>query len=84
MNDAFAIAAAKINGEQPLLARDLDWSMTTPCGDCPFLKSSPFHEGVADSIPAYAEAIESPACSGSQFATSCPPNRSTDRIFPVA
>lgn len=58
MNDAFAIAAAKINVEDPLLAKDLDWSMTSPCGDCPFLKSSPFHQGVANSIPAYAESID--------------------------
>jgi hypothetical protein len=58
MNDTFAIAAAKINGERPVLPVELDWDLTTPCGDCPFLKSSPFHEGVAESLASYAESIE--------------------------
>lgn len=41
-----------------LLAKDIDWSRLNPCGDCPFLKTTPFHEGVAGSIPTYIESME--------------------------
>jgi hypothetical protein len=57
MNDAFAIAAAKINGEPPLLPVAIDFDLKTPCGDCPFLKSSPFHDGVCESLPQYLDSI---------------------------
>lgn len=38
--------------EQPrnrrtLKIADVDWDLKRPCKDCPFKKSSPFHEGVA-------------------------------------
>jgi len=41
-----------------LAADDLDWSRTNPCADCPFLKTSPFHQGVAGSIPAVMHSLE--------------------------
>lgn len=34
-----------------LKADDLDWSRKNPCKDCPFIKTSPYHNGVAGSIP---------------------------------
>lgn len=40
-----------------LLAKDIDWDLTKPCNDCPFLKASPFHEGVASSFPIYCDSI---------------------------
>lgn len=41
-----------------VLAKDLDWSRKRPCADCPFLKTSPFHQGVAGSLPEYVRSIE--------------------------
>lgn len=49
-----------------LLATDCDWDMKSPCDDCPFLKTSPFHQGVAQSLPDYGESI-----AGSSFSHSC-------------
>ena len=39
--------------------KDLDWSKKSPCHDCPFLKTSPFHEGIAVGAMAVADSIES-------------------------
>lgn len=36
---------------------DVNWKVKNPCGDCPFLRTSPFHEGVAGSIPGMMESI---------------------------
>lgn len=41
-----------------LMPADLAWDKPNPCGDCPFLKTSKFHEGVAGSIPSYMESID--------------------------
>jgi hypothetical protein len=41
-----------------LLAKDIDWSRQSPCNDCPFLRTSPYHEGVASSIPDYVQSIQ--------------------------
>jgi len=38
---------------------NVGWDLKAPCGDCPFLKTSPFHEGVAGSISSYVESIQS-------------------------
>lgn len=38
-------------------AIDLDWSRTHPCADCPFLRTSPFHQGVASGAPLLLQAI---------------------------
>jgi hypothetical protein len=51
-------ALAKVTGEEPLLMSDVHFDLKHPCGDCPFLKSSPFHQGVAKSLPTYIENIE--------------------------
>lgn len=37
---------------------DIDWNIGYPCADCPFLISSPYHEGVAGSLPEYVSAID--------------------------
>lgn len=36
---------------------ELDWTRKASCKDCPFLKSSKFHEGIASNLPSYAESI---------------------------
>lgn len=36
---------------------DLDWSRKTPCHDCPFLRTSPFHEGIAARAESVATSI---------------------------
>lgn len=41
----------------PLLVADIDWDRQSPCNDCPFLKTSPFHEGVASSLGEYMDSI---------------------------
>lgn len=45
---------------------EIGWDLKRPCADCPFVRTSPAHEGVAGSLPAYMESIES-----NQFAHSC-------------
>jgi hypothetical protein len=44
--------------ELKMPATDIDWSMRSPCDQCPFLKTSPYHSGVAGSLPAYMESIQ--------------------------
>lgn len=51
-------ALAEALGEPAVLAADLHWDMRNPCSDCPFLKSTPFHQGIAKSVPAVHESIE--------------------------
>ncbi len=42
----------------PLLSMDdVDWDMKNPCDQCPFLRSTPYHEGVAASLVGYHESI---------------------------
>ena len=36
----------------------IDYDLKDPCGDCPFTKAAPFHEGVAGSLPLYLVSIE--------------------------
>lgn len=40
-----------------LSVSELDWSRTHPCGDCPFLRTTPFHQGVAGSLPLLMQSI---------------------------
>lgn len=40
-----------------ILASDVEYKVRNPCADCPFIKSSPFHEGVAGSIPGMIESM---------------------------
>lgn len=58
-DDVLRQALADVNGEPAVLAKDVGWDLKSPCGDCPFLKTSQFHQGVAASIPQYIESIES-------------------------
>lgn len=50
-------ALAKVIGEPQILESDVDWDLKHPCGDCPFLRTSPFHSGVAKSLKAYVESM---------------------------
>lgn len=52
-----ALAAA--TGEPAVLASDVRYDLRNPCADCPFMKTTPFHQGVAKSIPGLCESIES-------------------------
>jgi hypothetical protein len=47
-------------------ADEIEWDRPSPCGDCPFLKTSPYHQGVAGSLTAYVESIR-----GNRFAHTC-------------
>ncbi|MES2342287.1 MAG: hypothetical protein V4597_11460 [Pseudomonadota bacterium] len=49
-----------------LTVNDVAWDRQRPCNDCPFLKTSPFHEGIAGSLPAYMESIK-----GGTFSHTC-------------
>lgn len=49
-----------------LFAKDVGWDRKSPCNDCPFLKTSPFHEGVAGSLPLYMQSIQD-----GEFAHTC-------------
>lgn len=42
----------------PTKFSDLDWSRLNPCNDCPFLKTTPYHGGVAGSLLKYLDTIE--------------------------
>jgi hypothetical protein len=57
------------------LASDVSWDLRNPCADCPFMKTSPFHQGVAKSIPALCESIESHSfahtCHKTDYRTKC-------------
>lgn len=44
-------ALSKVTGDKEVLAADVHWDMRNPCADCPFMKTTPFHQGVAKSIP---------------------------------
>lgn len=49
-----------------VLAGDLHWDLRQPCGDCPFLKTSPYHEGVEGHVSEYAAALQN-----NEFGHSC-------------
>ena len=55
-----------VTGEAALLVSDVDWDLKGPCDDCPFLRTSTSHQGVAKSMPAYIESIH-----GQRFAHTC-------------
>lgn len=38
--------------------RELDWSRRSPCLDCPFLRTSRFHEGIATCVESTVASIE--------------------------
>ncbi len=59
-------ALEAVIGEPALLAADVDWDLKQPCDDCPFLRTSAFHGGVARSLPDYVASIEN-----NRFAHTC-------------
>ncbi len=65
-DDVLKDALQSVTGEAAVLASDLGWDMPSPCGDCPFLRTSPFHQGVARSVPVYMAAI-----TAGRFAHTC-------------
>jgi hypothetical protein len=46
------------NHPEFIRSEELDWSRKNPCGDCPFLNTSPYHGGVASGLKACVEAIK--------------------------
>lgn len=51
-------ALASVTGEPAVLAKDLAWDLRRPCADCPFMKTSEFHEGVAKGLPSLMMALQ--------------------------
>lgn len=41
----------------PVFEADIDWDLTKPCDDCPFRRSTPYHQGVGHCLPEYVESI---------------------------
>lgn len=60
------VARAFVEANAKFLAGELEWDLKSPCGDCPFRKSSPFHLGVATSLPTYLKTIDE-----NRFAHTC-------------
>lgn len=48
--DVLRSAISKVTGEDAVLVDDVRWDLRHPCADCPFVKTSPYHEGVAESL----------------------------------
>lgn len=59
-------ALESITGDIAVLAGDVRYDLKQPCNDCPFMKSSPYHQGVAKSLPDYVRSIDA-----GQFAHTC-------------
>lgn len=59
MDKEIEAAIDQLLKERPDLLKesDIDWSRKNPCADCPFLKTSPYHNGVASSLPTYVDSI---------------------------
>ncbi len=70
-----------VTGETALLASDVDWDLKTPCNDCPFLRTSPYHEGVAGSLPGYADSIQDHRFAHTCHKTDCRPTVDGPRTF---
>lgn len=51
-------ALDEVTGERAIFDVDMRHDLRTPCGDCPFRKSSPFHGGVAAGLVQLLEAID--------------------------
>lgn len=47
-----------IENTPQLMVSEVGFDLRNPCSDCPFTKSAPFHEGVAESLVSYLESIE--------------------------
>ncbi len=57
-DDVLRAALSKAIGDKEVLAADVHWDLRNPCADCPFMKTTPFHQGVAKSIPGVVRSIE--------------------------
>lgn len=65
-----------MNLEDYLMRADqIDWDLKTPCADCPFLKTTAYHQGVANNLQTNMEAIDA-----GNFAHTC---HKTDSREPV-
>lgn len=51
-------ALEAVTGEPVVLANDVRYDLKHPCDDCPFVKDSAFHQGVARHLPDTLRAIE--------------------------
>lgn len=56
-DDVLRAALSNVTGDQEVIAADVHWDLRNPCADCPFMKTTPFHQGVAKSIPDLVESI---------------------------
>ena len=56
-DDVLREALSKVTGDNEILAAELHWDLRNPCADCPFMKTTPYHQGVAKSIPGVVESI---------------------------
>lgn len=57
-DDVLRQALSAMTGEKEVLAKDLRYDLRSPCADCPFLKTSEYHEGVAKHIPGYVAELQ--------------------------
>jgi hypothetical protein len=57
--------------EDPKTVYDLDWTRKAPCKDCPFLKSSPYHEGIAERLLDYGFGSYASGIEAGQFCHTC-------------
>lgn len=45
-------------GQETFSIKDIKFDLKKPCKDCPFLKTTPYHEGIADDLPNLWVSIE--------------------------
>ena len=64
------------------IAEELDWSRTHPCADCPFLRTSPFHQGVASGAPLLVQAISNNGAAHTCHKTDNRPSCDGPRNYP--
>lgn len=79
-----AVLRKALEAVQPgdvLLVSDVDWDLKSPCDDCPFLRTSPFHQGVASAIPKHVEAIQAGAFAHTCHKTDCRPSVDGPKTF---
>jgi len=61
-----AALQAAVDNIQNYMLSNVRYDLKNPCSDCPFMNTTPFHQGVAESIPQYIESIEA-----GRFAHTC-------------
>lgn len=73
--DVLRAALESVQPGEVVLVNDVVWDLKSPCDDCPFMRTSPYHGGVAESLPGMAESImERHEFSHSCHKTDCRPS----------